>query len=255
MKLQSNTTTPSKSTYHPFEPQLQYGYRWSEVVSALQKSIRRSVEFDACFYAAILYKSGYSQYLARRLRTITNEDIGLVNPTALILANQLYQDGSYKRFDKKFEQAQTASDGFLPYVNLILLLCRNQKSRIADELTNIIFDGLDKGDLRLEIPEYAKCVHTDIGKAKYGRWDKGTIEERHNKVKLWFTEWAKIDNEASQNDLPNPYSKHHKAMLGFFNQEYVLPEGETHHGLNTELNELIGKTIKDHEKTAHTHDR
>jgi len=244
------TKEPSKSNYHGFEPKLQYGYKWDEVVSSLQKSIRKGLEFDACFWAAVLYKSGYSQYLARRLRTITQEDIGIANPAVLILANQLYQDGSYKKVEKKYEQAQMFSDGFLPYVNLILLLCRSQKSRIADEITNILFDGLDKGDLRLDIPDYAKCVHTDIGKAKYGKWDKGTNDERYMKVKLWFDTWARIDGEISYHDVPNPYNRLHKAMLGYFNAEYILPDGEKHHGLNAMLAELIGKTVKDHETKA-----
>lgn len=244
-----------KSSYHGFEPKLQYGYKWDEVVSSLQKSARRGLEFDTCFWAAVLYKSGYSQYLARRLRTVAMEDIGIANPAVLILANQLYQDGSYKKIDKKFEQAQLFGDGFLPYVNLILLLCRSQKSRIADEITNIIFDGLDKGDLHLEIPDYAKDVHTDAGKVQYGRWDKGTIEERHEKVKLWFDTWAKIDNEVSNYEIQNPYNRLHKAMLGYFNEEYVLPEGEKHHDLNTVLAGIIGKTVKDHETKAGSHDQ
>lgn len=247
----SNEST--KSTYHGFEPKLHYGYKWDEVVSSLQKSIRRSLEFDACFWAAVLYKSGYSQYLARRLRTIAQEDIGIANPVILVLANQIYQDGSYKRIDKKFEQAQLFGDGFLPYVNLILLLCRSQKSRIADEITNILFDGLDKGDLRLDVPDYALDVHTDRGKAKYGRWDKGTRDDRHKKVKLWFNEWAKIDGEINNHDVPNPYSRLHKAMLGYFNAEYVLPDGEKHQDLKTVLADLIGKTIKDHETKAGSH--
>lgn len=238
-----------------YEPKLQYGYKWDEVVSSLQKSIRRSIEFDACFWAAVLYKSGYSQYLARRLRTIAHEDIGVANPSALVLANQLYADGSYKRFDKKFEQAQLFGDGFLPYVSLILMLCRSQKSRIADEITNIVFDGLDKGDLRLPIPEYALDVHTDRGKAMHGRWDKGTREERYRKVRLWFDEWAKIDREAEAQSVSNPYSRFHKALLGYYNKEYVLQEDETHQGLNEELASVIGKTFNNYEAEARPHDR
>lgn len=253
--IDTNSKEPTKSNYHGFEPKLQYGYKWDEAVSCLQKSIRRSLEFDACFWAAVLYKSGYSQYLARRLRTIAQEDISVANPAILILANQLYQDGSYKKADKKYEQAQLFGDGFLPYVNLILLLCRSQKSRIADEITNILFDGLDKGDLHLEAPDYALDVHCDRGKAKYGRWDKGTQEERHKKVKLWFDEWAKIDGEVSKHDVPNPYNRLHKAMLGYFNAEYVLPDGENHHDLNMVLADIIGKTVKDHETKTGSHDQ
>ena len=245
--IDTTSQEPPKSSYHGFEPKLQYGYKWDEVVSSLQKSIRRSIEFDACFWAAVLYKSGYSQYLARRLRTIAIEDISVANPIAMILANQLYADGSYKKVEKKYEQAQQFSDGFLPYVNLILLLCRSQKSRITDEITNILFDGLDKGDLRLEVPDYALDVHCDRGRAKYGRWDKGSIEERHAKVKLWFNEWAKIDGEISAHDVPNPYNQFHKAMLGYFNAEYILPDGEKYQDLNTILADIIGKTVKDHE--------
>ena len=37
----------------PFKPQVIGGYEFDEVVSALSKAIRRSQEYDACYFAMI----------------------------------------------------------------------------------------------------------------------------------------------------------------------------------------------------------
>ena len=197
----------TKLSYHGYELKMIQGFKFDEVTSALQKCIRRGKEFDACYWASVIYKSGYSLYLARRLRTIAHEDVGIANPQALILANQLYQDSTYKRTVKKYEEHQLSGDGFLPYANLIILMCRRTRTRLADEITNLIFDGIDKGDLRLEMEDDYCDPHTDKGKLKYGRWDEGTSEDRKRRVKLWFSNWGKLENEASQKEVSNLYKK------------------------------------------------
>ena len=52
------------------------GYDPSEVVSALQKCIRRAEIDDALFWAAELERSGMGWVLWRSLRIITAEDVG-----------------------------------------------------------------------------------------------------------------------------------------------------------------------------------
>lgn len=200
-----------------FEPKLKNGHKFDEVASALQKSIRRGDEWQAMYWASILYKSGYSLYLKRRLAVIVHEDIGIANPIALILANQLKLEATVKMRDKKYEGQEFSGDGILPIVNLILIACRGKKTRVADELINLMFDKIDKYDFRIEVPEYAIDPHTDKGREIYGYWESGTREESHKRIKKWFDEWAKLENEASEEEVPNPYKEKLKKLWGYYN--------------------------------------
>jgi len=246
-KIDTTTVNPpheSPTIHHfGFEPKLIEGYKFDETVSALQKCIRRGLEFDSVFFAAIIYKSGFSMYLARRLRIIAHEDIGIANPQALLLANQIYQDATYKRTDKKHEGAQSGTDGFLPYANLILFLCRSPKSRIADEVTNLAFDAIDKGDLRLTINNDFIDPHSDRGKMRFGRWNQGDRQARHDRMKLWFDRWSVLDNEIPYRELPNPYHDLVKQLWGYEKSDDVLLEGETHTNLLERLASVIGKVV------------
>lgn len=213
-----------------YEPQLIHGYKFDECVSALQKSIRRGKEFDACFWASILYKSGFRGYLSRRLQTISHEDIGVANPQALILVNQLYLDEIYKQKDKeRYQKTKLSGDGLLPFINVIVIMCRGEKTRMGDELVNLLQDGLEKGDLHLEIPEYAIDPHTDKGKEIYGEWESGTKEQSQKRIKLWFTVWAKLSNEWKEQ---NPYKDILKKLWGFYNKLQAPIRGQKITGMN-----------------------
>lgn len=198
-----------------FDPKLKGGYKFDEVASALQKCIRRGLEREASFWAMILYKSGFSGYLKRRLRVIIHEDVGIANPTAMILANQLYQDSVYKKVDKKYEGQEFSGDGFLPIINLILIACRGEKTRIGDELINLLQDGIEKWDEWLKIPEYCIDPHTSKGKEKYGYWASGTKEQSHQRIRNWFDNWAKLENESK---LENPYKEELKEKWGYYDK-------------------------------------
>lgn len=56
------------------------GYDFFECSSALQKSIRRGLEDDALFWAAEFSLSNFSEYVWKRLRIISSEDVGLAEP-------------------------------------------------------------------------------------------------------------------------------------------------------------------------------
>ena len=60
-----------------FEFKTRKGYDFFEVISALQKAIRRCEEENAVYWALELYKSGFSKALWSRLLVITSEDVGL----------------------------------------------------------------------------------------------------------------------------------------------------------------------------------
>lgn len=63
-------------------------YNFGEVISALQKSIRRGDEAASMFWALELYEE-YGRALWTRLQVIVNEDIGIANPEAMILIQAL----------------------------------------------------------------------------------------------------------------------------------------------------------------------
>ena len=196
-----------------FNPKLVGDYEWSEVTSALQKSIRRGKERDAVYWASILFKSGFSNYLKRRLAVIINEDIGPANPSALILAGLLRLDSITKKVDPKYERQEFNGDAFLPICNLIIIACRGRKSRIGDELTNLIFDTIDKEKKFLSIPDYAIDSHTKRGREILGYWEEGTKEQSHKRIRLWFDEHSKLENEDEQY---NTYREELKDFWGYY---------------------------------------
>lgn len=134
------------------------GYACDEVISALQKSIRRAKEEDACRFAYELYISSpqLEEKMWRRLLTISVEDIGMGNPMASVVVNSLYQ------MKEKFDYA----DGDRPiyFIHAIRYLCRSEKDRSSDLLKNIVIKTFAMGELP-EIPDVALDKHTVRGKA------------------------------------------------------------------------------------------
>ena len=114
------------------------GLNGDEVISALQKSIRRGLEEQACEFAYEMYITSpqMEEKLWRRLLTMTVEDIGMGDPMACI-------------------------------IDAIRYLCSCQKDRSSDLLKNIVIKGFAMGRIP-EIPDYALDKHTVRG-AKMGR--------------------------------------------------------------------------------------
>ena len=84
----------AKTMYDPWSKIItRNGYAGDEVISALQKSIRRSLEEQACMFAYEMYISSPEllEKMWRRLLTISVEDIGMGDPMAAVLVNNLYQ--------------------------------------------------------------------------------------------------------------------------------------------------------------------
>ena len=84
----------AKAMYDPWSKIVtKNGYAGDEVISALQKSIRRAKEEDACMFAYEMYISSPQllEKMWRRLLTISVEDIGMGDPMAAVLVNNLYQ--------------------------------------------------------------------------------------------------------------------------------------------------------------------
>jgi replication-associated recombination protein RarA len=144
------------------------GYEWAEVVSAIQKAIRRGWEEDAVYWASELDRSGYGQHCWKRLLIITTEDIGLAEPHLPATIRALYDN--WMDF-KKNKAAGEPQKMFL--IHAVLLLVRAKKSRTVDNATITAY--LEQMPYR-EIPDVAKDKHTLAG-ARMGRGYQHFIDE------------------------------------------------------------------------------
>jgi hypothetical protein len=177
------------------------GYDKFQVVSALQKCIRRGVEYDAAYWAMELAHSGYSTWLWDRLQIIACEDIGPANPGAISVVTACRD--IWERTAKRIGDKSKFPEGNI-LCHTILHLCRSAKSREADALSNVLTSkrlGRDpvtrQPDGRsiqlLPIPQEAIDGHTQAGKAEYKRRAKAekttpeaifTIDFREDKSRV-----------------------------------------------------------------------
>ena len=137
------------------------GLNGDEVISALQKSIRRGLVEEACKFAYEMYITSpqMEDKLWRRLLTITVEDIGMGDPNAAILVNNLNQ--------MRLQFYYADGDRPIYFIHAIRYLCACEKDRSSDLLKNIVIKGFAMGEVP-EIPDYALDKHTVRG-AEMGR--------------------------------------------------------------------------------------
>ena len=130
-----------------------------EVISALQKEIRRGHAENAALLAYEMYQTSaeLENYLWKRLLVISVEDVGLGNPQAAESVHHLYQ------IHLLYERSE--GDRLLFAIHAVRLLCASPKDRSTDEMVNWIKHEVDQGSLRAEIPDYALDMHTARGKA------------------------------------------------------------------------------------------
>jgi replication-associated recombination protein RarA len=165
------------------------GYDFNELLSALQKDVRRGHEYDAVFWAVEL--EGFNhRALWNRLRIIASEDIGPANPVAPLVIDVLEKE--YKDFKGKKGDPHR-----LFLVNAVLYLARSPKSRMVDDLLNVVYGEIQHEDKRLPIPDYAIDMHTERGR-KMGRG-----------YEHFFTEGNKVNDEP----FWNPYTPRAKELL------------------------------------------
>lgn len=173
-------------------PQTKRGYDMYELLSALQKDVRRGNEYQAVFWAVEL-ESFNPTALWNRLRVIASEDIGIANPTAPLVIDVLEKEYYETKDPNKPEK-----DSYrLFLVNAVLFLARSPKSRIVDDLLNVVYGQIQHEDKKLPIPDYALDMHTLRGK-KMGRG-----------LEHFFSEGNKLSNEAFE----NPYTEEAKKIL------------------------------------------
>lgn len=156
------------------------GYDLMEVASALQKSIRRGEEDYALYFAVELYESGFDEYLWKRMKIITSEDVGLAESLMPATIQALYQ--SYQEQKKKKDEKHRPERLFL--IHAVLLLCRAKKSRLVD--WTLIHYWNTHPTRELAIPDFAYDKHTAKGRS-LGRGNAH-----------FFSEGSALSNQAEQ---------------------------------------------------------
>ena len=132
-------------------------YDAREVVSALQKCIRRNLDEDALFWAVQLERSGYGAWLWKRLRIIAMEDVGLADAPVIAEVDALHRTYVDLKRNKNDHQRPWR----LCVVQAVLLLARAPKSRLVDwALIAAYGDALD----HRPIPDVALDRHTARGR-------------------------------------------------------------------------------------------
>lgn len=132
------------------------GHHVDELVSTVQKSIRRGLRDQALLAARELFETGpdTEDLLWIRLGTVSAEDCGgLLEPVAVHALDEL------RRRDGRLEH-----DRWLLAVHAIRLLLESAKDRTSDELANLVAHRLRTDPGLLTIPDYALDVHTVRGR-------------------------------------------------------------------------------------------
>lgn len=160
------------------------GYDLLEVVSAMQKAIRRGDATLAGYWATELYESGYTEYLWRRLLIVSAEDI-----FAPITREVLALRDAHLLVNARRKRGEPWQCGLFP-VKAAMLLALAPKSRDADHMICVVYERRLVPDAELEasiadaraevieIPEYALDCHTARGK-RAGRTREQFIREEH----------------------------------------------------------------------------
>ena len=169
-------------TYNFFGQLTLRGYVLGEVVSALQKSIRRSDEKQAVQWAAEMDQSGFGSYLWNRLTIITSEDVGVAWPEGPAVIAALRN--SYETMVAKGRRGGAER---IFVIHATMLLARAKKSRRVDVAIWSAY-GHERPEFP-EIPDYALDWHTARGR------QMGRTDETGEGMRFWLEEASKLINE------------------------------------------------------------
>jgi len=132
------------------------GYPADQVISALQKEIRRCNFENACFFCIELLDSGelFINKFWERMLVIVVEDVSDTLAISAInnLKNNYFELKEAKQWDRDMQA-----------IKAVQILCDAKKDRIVSE----IYDYMKikrRGGFKIEIPDYAIDMHTKQGK-------------------------------------------------------------------------------------------
>lgn len=135
------------------------GFPADEVISALQKSIRRGMLDNALLLAWEMYLTSreMEEMLWSRLCVISVEDVGAGNLQAPVLVETLYQ--MHKRYQRPMH------DRFLFAAHAVRVMASGLKDRTSDDMANWAKQSVALGERLPEILDVAIDMHTGRGEA------------------------------------------------------------------------------------------
>jgi replication-associated recombination protein RarA len=149
-----------------------HGFAADQVISALQKEIRRGNTENACLlaYEMVITSPALEDCLWYRLMAISVEDIGFGQLQAAVLINALWQ--------MLCTTERQAWEHRLFAIHAVRYLCGCKKDRSSAEMTDWITLAVESGKTEPLIPEYALDMHTvrgrELGRGKRHFWAEGT---------------------------------------------------------------------------------
>ena len=154
-----------------------------ELVSSLQKSIRRGLAENAALVAYEMFSTSpeLEEHLWRRLEIISVEDVGFGNPDAPVLIHTL----------NEFRQraSRDTPDRVIFLVHAVRVLAHSRKDRTSDEMATWVRFTVDSGETLPEVFDVALDMHTRRG------------QEMGRGFMQWFTQGAHVANEIPNRDL------------------------------------------------------
>ena len=148
----------------------EHGFAADEVISALQKSIRRGLVDNALLLGWEMFVTSpeMEAMLWSRLCVISVEDVGLGNAQAPILVNTLFE--MHQRYPRP------EHDRFMFAAHAIRVMAGGPKDRTTDEMASWARQSVRLGERLPEIPDAALDMHTRRGQ-EMGRDYRWFVEE------------------------------------------------------------------------------
>jgi len=151
-------------------PPTRHGYSPWEVISAMQKTVRRGDVDGTMYWAAELDASGYTAWMWKRMLVFASEDIGPAEPpeffTAIWNLRQLHKEMSRR----------DPSEGRLQVLHAAYLLATAKKSRAIVMACCYYYTDTHP---HLEIPDEALDRHTQRGRRMGRGWEHFQEEGDH----------------------------------------------------------------------------
>lgn len=158
------------------------GHDLFQCASAFQKMVRRGSVDDSLYWGIEMDKSGYGEYLWKRMLIISSEDIGMAEPYISSQIWSLYQMYTHMKKVQKNDPKHNSHRMFLTHS--IILLASSKKNRMIDNAMNTFY----KTNEFRPIPDVALDRHTIEGKRKGRGFDH------------FFDEGCKLENPGGPQD-------------------------------------------------------
>lgn len=144
---------------NPLQRKTPKGYEPYELISGLQKFIRRSLEKEALFCFYELEAHGLFHFAKSRLKIIVYEDVGIANMELLNSING--HISAMEKFHKSGNGAWRLVLG-----NIILMACRGKKTRTSDQFVCAIAAKIINGwRVNFDEHDFVYDMHTRKGKS------------------------------------------------------------------------------------------